>query len=47
MTRFYFSSVLSLNIPLGAGSFGYIPEKIIGMVKAYSSCVGEGPFVTE
>ncbi|MDQ0207423.1 adenylosuccinate synthase [Alkalicoccobacillus murimartini] len=41
------SSVLASNIPIGAGYFGRVPSEIIGVVKAFSSCVGEGPFVTE
>lgn len=33
--------------PVGAGLFGYQIDSVIGVIKAYSTCVGEGPFVTE
>ncbi len=32
---------------MGAGLPGAKAEKVVGVVKAYSSCVGEGPFVCE
>ena len=45
----YTSSSCSLAAfaPIGGGLFGYPPERIIGVMKAFSTCVGEGPFVTE
>lgn len=33
--------------PIGAGVPGIKLDRIIGIMKAYSSCVGEGPFVCE
>jgi adenylosuccinate synthase len=41
------SCVLSSYAPIGGGLFGYPPKRIIGVMKAFSTCVGEGPFVTE
>ncbi|NLM37323.1 MAG: adenylosuccinate synthase [Firmicutes bacterium] len=41
------SSSLAAFAPVGAGVFNRPVERIIGVVKAYSTCVGEGPFVTE
>lgn len=41
------SSPLAAYAPLGSGAPGLKVEKTIGVVKAYSSCVGEGPFVAE
>ena len=41
------SSSLAAFAPVGAGVFHRPLERIIGVVKAYSTCVGEGPFVTE
>ncbi|MBA2132128.1 adenylosuccinate synthase [Capillibacterium thermochitinicola] len=41
------SSPLAAFAPVGAGVFNRPVERIIGVVKAYSTCVGEGPFVTE
>jgi adenylosuccinate synthase len=32
--------------PAGAGLFGHPVERVIAVVKAFSTCVGEGPFVT-
>lgn len=41
------SSVVSLNAPLGSG-LSFLPiNKIIGVAKAYTTRVGEGPFPTE
>ena len=41
------SSTIAAYAPIGAG----IPDKkvdhVIGVMKAYSSCVGEGPFASE
>ena len=33
--------------PVGSGMFGVHPDAVIGVVKAYSTCVGEGPFTCE
>lgn len=33
--------------PIGAGIPGAHVERVIGVMKAFSTCVGEGPFVTE
>ncbi len=41
------SNVLSTYAPIGAGMPNARLERIIGVVKAYSSCVGAGPFVCE
>jgi adenylosuccinate synthase len=41
------SCPLAAFAPVGAGLFNYPLDNIIGVVKAYSTCVGEGPFVTE
>lgn len=41
------SSTLSAYAPIGSGVPGMKIDKTIGIVKAYSSCVGEGPFVSE
>ncbi|HEY8391133.1 MAG TPA: adenylosuccinate synthase [Capillibacterium sp.] len=41
------SSSLAAFAPVGAGLFNRPLERVIGVVKAYSTCVGEGPFVTE
>lgn len=41
------SSTLSAYAPIGSGIPGMKIDKTIGIVKAYSSCVGEGPFVSE
>ncbi len=41
------SSTLAAYAPLGAGVPGLKLEKTIGIIKAYSSCVGEGPFTAE
>ena len=41
------SNVLARYAPIGAGMPGVNVERIIGVVKAYSSCVGAGPFVCE
>ncbi len=41
------SCVLSTFAPIGGGLFGYTPDRVIGVMKAFSTCVGEGPFVTE
>ena len=41
------SNVLACYGPIGAGIPNARVERIIGVVKAYSSCVGAGPFVCE
>ncbi len=41
------SNTLAAYAPIGAGIPNYKMDKVIGIVKAYSSCVGEGPFVVE
>ncbi|MCR5564817.1 MAG: adenylosuccinate synthase [Gammaproteobacteria bacterium] len=41
------SNTLASYIPLGAGIPSIKLDEIIGVVKAYSTCVGEGPFVAE
>lgn len=41
------SSPLSAYAPLGSGAPSIKIDKVLGIMKAYSSCVGEGPFVVE
>ena len=41
------STTLAAYAPLGAGIPGANLDQVIGIMKAYSSCVGEGPFVVE
>ena len=41
------SSPLAAYAPIGAGIPGIKVDQTIGIVKAYSTCVGEGPFVCE
>ena len=41
------SNVLSSYAPVGAGMPGVEIDRIIGVVKSYSTCVGKGPFVCE
>ncbi|MDO4568090.1 MAG: adenylosuccinate synthase [Clostridia bacterium] len=41
------STPLAAYAPVGAGATGIPVNRVIGVVKAYSTCVGEGPFVTE
>ena len=41
------SNTLATYAPIGAGLPSLRPERIIGVIKAYSTCVGEGPFVCE
>ena len=31
----------------GGALFGHTPDRVLGVMKAFSTCVGEGPFVTE
>ncbi len=41
------SNAIAAYAPVGSGLPGMKLDKIIGVVKAYSTCVGEGPFVCE
>ena len=41
------SNVIGAYAPIGAGLPGHKLDKSIGIMKAYSSCVGEGPFAAE
>jgi len=41
------SSPLAAFAPVGAGLFTQVPTTVTAVVKAFSTCVGEGPFVTE
>ena len=41
------SNTLASYIPLGSGLASVNVDEIIGIVKAFSTCVGEGPFVAE
>ncbi|MBR1867643.1 MAG: adenylosuccinate synthase [Clostridia bacterium] len=41
------SSTISAYAPIGAGIPNHKLDKAIGIMKAYSTCVGEGPFTAE
>lgn len=41
------SNTIAAYAPIGCGYPGIRIEKVLGVVKAYSTCVGEGPFVSE
>ena len=41
------SNTTAAFAPVGAGAPGVRIDDIIGVVKAYSTCVGEGPFISE
>ena len=41
------SNTLAAYAPIGSGLPGAKIEDVVGVVKAYSTCVGEGPFVCE
>jgi len=41
------SCTLAAYAPIGGGLFSHTPDRVIAVVKAFSTCVGEGPFVTE
>ncbi len=41
------SNTLAAFAPVGSGFPGAKIDEVVGVVKAYSSCVGEGPFVCE
>ena len=40
------SCTLAAYAPIGGGLFGHKLDNVIAVVKAFSTCVGEGPFVT-
>ncbi len=40
------SCTLAAYAPIGGGLFGHKPTRVVAVVKAFSTCVGEGPFVT-
>lgn len=41
------SSPLAAYAPIGSGAPSIKIERVVGIVKAYSTCVGEGPFIAE
>ncbi len=41
------SSTIAAYAPIGAGIPGIKLDRVIGIMKAYSTCVGEGPFTCE
>ncbi len=41
------SSTIAAYGPIGAGIPGHSVDRVIGIMKAYSTCVGEGPFTAE
>ena len=41
------SNTTAADAPIGSGFPGAKIERVLGIVKAYSTCVGEGPFVSE
>ena len=41
------SSTIAAYAPIGAGIPARRLDSVVGIMKAYSSCVGEGPFVCE
>lgn len=41
------SSTIAAYAPIGAGIPGKKLDRVVGVMKAYSSCVGEGPFTVE
>ncbi len=41
------SNTLAAYAPIGSGHPSAVIDEVIGVVKAYSTCVGEGPFVSE
>ena len=41
------SNTLAAYAPIGSGLPSLKLDEVVGVVKAYSTCVGEGPFVTE
>jgi len=40
------SCALAAYAPVGGGLFGHSTERVVAVVKAFSTCVGEGPFLT-
>jgi len=40
------SCALAAYAPIGGGLFGHPLDRVLAVVKAFSTCVGEGPFVT-
>ena len=40
------SCALAAYAPVGGGLFGHALDRIVAVVKAFSTCVGEGPFIT-
>ncbi|MFP4500935.1 MAG: adenylosuccinate synthase [Candidatus Hydrogenedentota bacterium] len=40
------SCTLAAYAPIGGGLFGRSPDRVLAVIKAFSTCVGEGPFVT-
>ncbi len=40
------SCALAAYAPVGGGLFGHNLDRVLSVVKAFSTCVGEGPFVT-
>src|SRR5690606_16417613 len=40
------SCCLAEFAPIGAGLFGHGVDRVVGVMKAFSTCVGEGPFVS-
>ncbi len=40
------SCCLAAFAPIGGGLFGVRPDRVLGVMKAFSTCVGEGAFVT-
>ena len=41
------SSTIAAYAPVGAGIPNHRLDSVVGIIKAYSSCVGEGPFTCE
>ncbi len=41
------SCTLAAFAPAGGGLFNHPIERVVGVMKAFSTCVGEGPFITE
>jgi adenylosuccinate synthase len=41
------SCALASFAPVGSGLFGHPIDRVVGVMKAFSTCVGVGPFVTE
>ena len=41
------SNTIAAYAPIGAGIPQRTPDRVVGVMKAYSTCVGEGPFAAE